>query len=356
MASIVAHVEESSIPNMRCVKDLAESNTLTSIPANYTYYNDADDDTIEAVEEQIPTIDFSLLTSASPDQRSKTVQELAKACQEWGFFMVINHGVPESLTESMLAACQDFFNQTEEEKASGVGKNVLDPIRSGTSFNASVENVFFWRDYLKVLVHPKFHSPPTPPSFSDVSYEYCKRTREVARELLKGISESLGLEKTYIDKAMDLESCFQILIANLYPPCPQPELAMGMPPHSDHGLLTLLIQNQIGGLQLKHNGKWVTVNPLPNSFLVNTADHLEILSNGKYKSVIHRVVVNNNATRISLAIAHGPCSEIKVTPAPELVDNKNNPPAYVGMKYKAYIEMQQSNPLDQKSCLDRVRV
>ena len=95
--------------------------------------------------------------------------------------------------------------------------------------------------------------------------------------LLEGISESLGLEANYIYKELNLDSGFQAFIANLYPTCSQPELAMGMPPHSDHGLLTLLIQNGIGGLQIQHEGKWVNVNSnVPNSFLVNTADHLEV--------------------------------------------------------------------------------
>ena len=113
---------------------------------------------------------------------------------------------------------------------------------------------------------------------SEVVQEYCKRSREVTMELLKAISESLGFEENYIDKAMNLKSGWQIFAANLYPPCPQPELAMGIPAHTDHGLLTLLIENGIGGLQIQHNGKWFHVNPLPNSFLVNTADHLEVNS------------------------------------------------------------------------------
>lgn len=157
---------------MVSVKDLAAStSTSTSIPSNYnhsscTTTHSKADSTDLVVEEEIPTIDFSLLTSSSPVQRSKIVQELGMACQDWGFFMVINHGVSQSLTEKMLKACQDFFNQSDEEKLVNVGNNVLDPIRCGTSFNASVEKVFFWRDFLKVLVHPEFHSPPTPVSFS----------------------------------------------------------------------------------------------------------------------------------------------------------------------------------------------
>ncbi|KAB5516034.1 hypothetical protein DKX38_026682 [Salix brachista] len=133
---------------------------------------------------------------------------------------------------------------------------------------------------------------------------------------------------------------------------------MGMPPHSDHGLLTLLIQNGIGGLQIQHKGKWVNVGTHPNSFLVNTGDHLEILSSGRYKSVLHRAMVNNKGTRMSIAMAHGPSLDSVVSPAPELlVSSKGNElAAYIGMKYKDYLELQQSNKLDGKSCLDRVRI
>jgi isopenicillin N synthase-like dioxygenase len=113
---------------------------------------------------------------------------------------------------------------------------------------------------------------------SEVWLEYCQRIRGVVRELLKGISESLGLEASYILKAMNMESAgLQSFVANLYPPCPQPDLAMGLPPHSDHGLLTVVTQNGIGGLQLQRNGKWVNVHALPNSLLVNTSDQLEVI-------------------------------------------------------------------------------
>lgn len=86
-----------------------------------------------------------------------------------------------------------------------------------------------------------------------------------------------------MEKDLKLESSLQVCVLNLYPPCPQPELAMGMPPHSDHGLFTLIINNGVAGLQIKHMVKWVNVNDtIPNAFLVNTADRLEVseLCNG----------------------------------------------------------------------------
>lgn len=83
---------------------------------------------------------------------------------------------------------------------------------------------------------------------------------------------------------------------------------------------------------------------------------MKILSNGKYKSVLHRAVVNNKATRISIAMAHGPSLDAVVRPAAELLDDETNPPAYAGMKYIDYLQQQQSSPLDGKSGLDRVKI
>lgn len=106
--------------------------------------------------------------------------------------------------------------------------------------------------------------------------EYSRRTREVVKILIEGVTKSLGLEEGYMERSLDLESGLQVFVANYYPPCPQPELTMGITPHSDHGIFTLLIQNEVGGLQIQHGGTWVHVNPLPNSILVNTGDHLEV--------------------------------------------------------------------------------
>ena len=80
-------------------------------------------------------------------------------------FKIINHGVPETLRDEMLKGCQSFFNQTEEEKKEFSGKQLFDPISYGTSFNTNTDSSFFWRDYLKVWVHPNFRAPHKPAGF-----------------------------------------------------------------------------------------------------------------------------------------------------------------------------------------------
>ncbi|CAH9081958.1 unnamed protein product [Cuscuta europaea] len=336
------------------VKLLSESPDLNSIPCDYIQSTSPD----ESLEDSksIPIIDYSHIISTHSNQRYKAIEALGRACEEWGFFMVVNHGIPESLIRAMIQVTCDFFNMTEEKKQQFEGTHVLDPVRCGTSFNASKEKALFWRDFLKVFVHPDFHCPSDPQALRDLMLEYCENSRDVAKKLLGAILESLDLEECSIHNVLGLDCMFQIFIANYYPRCPQPELAMGLPPHSDHGLLTLLIENGVGGLQIMHQGKWANVNALPNSLLVNTGDHLEILSNGKYKSVVHRAVVNNKVTRISIATAHGPSLEATVRPDSNMVERTSSRPAYSPMKYKDYLYSQQSNQLDGKSCLDHVRI
>eukprot|EP00268_Persea_americana_P009441 TRINITY_DN13791_c0_g1_i1.p1 TRINITY_DN13791_c0_g1~~TRINITY_DN13791_c0_g1_i1.p1 ORF type:complete len:352 (-),score=61.10 TRINITY_DN13791_c0_g1_i1:403-1458(-) len=344
-----------SCKTIRSVKEVAESRKFTSIPSNFAFSQDEDAPLPDTDAPEIPTIDFSLLVNGTPDQRSQTIRRLGQASMEWGFFMVVNHSVEESLREKMFEVCKDFFDLPEAEKREHVGEHVLGPIRYGTSFNPSVEKIHYWRDSLKILVHPTFHSPEKPIDFRDVSHKFCIKIRELVKEVLGGISESLGLDGCYLEKASELNAGLQMIVANFYPPCPQPEKAMGMPPHTDHGLLAILMENNVGGLQVKYNGKWVLVNPHPNSFLVNVGDQLEILTNGKYKSVEHRAVVNNQRTRISVAIANGPSLGKAVSPVPLLVDSEH-PEAYLAMTYEDYIKSQQSKPLDGRSCLDRVRL
>ncbi|XP_057812547.1 2-oxoglutarate-dependent dioxygenase 19-like [Salvia miltiorrhiza] len=339
-----------------CVKQLAESPNLSSIPSNYVYHSDAAEISAAKFEASIPIIDLSLLASQNPHLKLKAVHDLDQACQQWGFFILVNHGVPEELIRGVIEAASEFFDLPEAEKPEFQPENVLSRIRYGTSFNAATDNVFCWRDFVKVFVHPHFTCPDKPQSLRKLLPEYCERGRDVVTKLSKAISESLGLEETEMATVLELSSSLQIFVANYYPRCPNPKAAMGILPHSDHGLFTLLVQNDVGGLQIQHDGRWLSVSAPANSILVNTGDHLEIFSNGKYKSVLHRAVVNDQTTRISVATANGPSLNAVVSPARQLVEAEGGAAAYAAMKYEDYLLEQQSSQLDGKTMLKRVRI
>ncbi|PIN04920.1 Iron/ascorbate family oxidoreductase [Handroanthus impetiginosus] len=278
MASTASQTSAQSPTTDSCVKSLAQSSSLKSVPSQFTYVNDSKG----SYSDSIPIIDFSQLTSPISDQRSKALQELARACEEWGFFVLINHGIPETLTKSIIDASLEYFELPEEEKRRYEAKSPSDPIKSGSGSVITTANhrIHLWRDFVKSYVHPEFHCPDKPQILRDIVYEFSEKTRLLARNLLQGISENLGLEEGYMNEALKLDSCFQLYAANFYPPCPQPDQAIGLPPHTDHGLLTFLIHNGVAGLQIQHNGEWFNINSPQSSILVNTADHLEIFRMG----------------------------------------------------------------------------
>lgn len=336
------------------IKAFAESNRDSPIPSTYYSLTEPRDDVADDLAASIPVIDFSLLTSHDPQIHAKAVQELGKACAQWGFFMLTNYGIPDNLMEDVMKKSQEFHDMPLEEKEEFADKGPFTPIRHGTSFFPQAEKVHYWRDYLKVITSPEFNFPHKPPGYKELAFEYSQKIKVVARNLLQGISESLGLESNGIIDSTGFDSGLQVFAVNLYPPCPQPDLALGMPPHSDHGFLTLLAQNGIGGLQVNHDDKWVNVNPLPKCLIVNTGDQLEVVSNGRYRSVLHRAILNNRETRISVVLVNGPALDKEVGPAPKLLEKEK--PLFKSIKYQDYFEVQQKTRFASKTGLVDIRL
>ena len=97
----------------------------------------------------------------------------------------------------------------------------------------------------------------------------------LAERLLTVISESIGLSSSYIQDIIG--EPYQNITISYYPPCPQPELTLGLQAHSDMGAITLLIQDEVGGLQVLRDGKWITVEPLPDAIVVNLGDQTQVI-------------------------------------------------------------------------------
>ncbi|KAJ0961957.1 hypothetical protein J5N97_029785 [Dioscorea zingiberensis] len=132
----------------------------------------------------------------------------------------------------------------------------------------------------------------------------------------------------------------QSMRMNYYPPCPKANQVLGINPHTDAGGLTLLLQvRDVQGLQIKRKGKWLPVEPLEHALVVNIGDALEILTNGAYASVEHRVMVNNKKERLSIAAYHSPSFDKIIGPLPELVQGSGKE-YYKTMKYEKYLEFQ----------------
>lgn len=118
-----------------------------------------------------------------------------------------------------------------------------------------------------------------------VAAPYAEGTKKLFLELMEAVVESLGLssppeqddEEHREDDIMEqFKEGSQLMVLNCYPPCPEPDLTLGMPPHSDYGFLTLLLQDQVQGLQILHHEDWVTIEPIHGALIVNVGDHLEV--------------------------------------------------------------------------------
>lgn len=309
---------------------------------------------VQASDVSIPLIDLQDLQGPG---RPDVVKQIGQACQHDGFFQIKNHGVSETMISNMLRLARDFFQLPESERLKNYSDNPSKTTRLSTSFNVKTEKVANWRDFLRLHCYPLedyVHEwPSNPPTFREDVAEYCTSIRELVLRLLEAISESLGLEKNYVKGVLSKQG--QHMAMNYYPPCPQPELTYGLPGHTDPNLITVLLQDDVPGLQVLRNEKWVAVNPIPNTFIINIGDQMQVISNDRYKSVLHRAVVNCNKDRISIPTFYCPSPDAVIGPAPELVKD-DHPAVYKNFTYGDYYTQFWNRGLATECCFDAFKI
>ncbi|OIW20391.1 hypothetical protein TanjilG_09600 [Lupinus angustifolius] len=299
--------------------------------------------------ENVPVIDLG------SHNRIQVVQQIGDACKCYGFFQVINHGVPLGIAKEMGEVAYEFFKLPVEEKMKLYSDDPSRTMRLSTSFNMNKETVHNWRDYLRLHCYPldKYvpEWPSNPHTFKEIVTKYCKEVRELGFRIQEHISESLGLEKDYMKNVLGEQG--QHMAVNYYPACPEPELTYGLPGHTDPNALTILLQDQnVAGLQVLKDGKWLAVNPYPDAFVINIGDQFQALSNGIYKSVWHRAVVNVDKPRLSVASFLCPYDEALISPAKPLTENGTGA-IYRGYTYAEYYKKFWSRDLvDKEHCLE----
>uniref|UniRef100_A0A7N0T1E4 Fe2OG dioxygenase domain-containing protein n=1 Tax=Kalanchoe fedtschenkoi TaxID=63787 RepID=A0A7N0T1E4_KALFE len=172
--------------------------------------------------------------------------------------------------------------------------------------------------------------PENPPEFKEASEEYVCQTEKLAVKLVELISLSLGLGADRLKGFFEKETSFVRI--NHYPPCPEPHLALGVGRHTDAGAVTVLAQDDVGGLEVKRktDGEWIAVQPIPNAYIINIGNIMQIWSNAEYESPEHRAILNPEKDRISIPFFFNPAHYIMVEPLEELISDERP------SKYKAY--------------------
>ncbi|CAL1376102.1 unnamed protein product [Linum trigynum] len=299
---------------------------------------------------QVPVIDMRKLAGDDDDGESA---KLHSACRDWGFFQVINHGIAEEVILKMKADIQEFFNQPMQVKMESAQlPNGIEGY--GQVFVVSKEQKLDWGDMLFIVTNPVNERsmelwPRIPSSFRATLDQYSIELEKLARCLLSFMARNLGIES---EKLLTLfKEGLQGMRMNYYPPCEQANKVIGLAPHSDGSGLTLLTQvNEVQGLQIRKDGKWVPIDPIPGAFIVNIGDVLEIMSNGEYKSIEHRAVVNHEKERLSIAAFHSPNAKVVIGPLPEILvkDQKKQAPSYKSISHQDYIKLAGKIKLDGK--------
>ncbi|KAI3693842.1 hypothetical protein L1987_76796 [Smallanthus sonchifolius] len=172
------------------------------------------------------------------------------------------------------------------------------------------------------------------------------------KKLMQVVLESLGLNAKYMHD--DIKEGSQVMAVNCYPSCPEPDLALGMPTHTDYGTLTILNQSQQGLEIMDHDKKWHPVPFLRGALIVQLGDQLEVTSNGRYKSIPQRATLNVQRKRFSVASLHSMHLNKKVGPAQELVD-EHHPVAYKEGSFGEFLDYISVKSLTEGKYIDMLK-
>ncbi|KAI4357565.1 hypothetical protein L6164_001504 [Bauhinia variegata] len=349
-AKAVKEFDESKIG----VKGLIDSG-IKELPPFFVHPPEilSDLKTRSKLQTEIPTVDLSEIES--PDRRPAVVEQIRRAASTVGFFQIINHGIAQEVLDRTIASMKAFHEQPTEIKARVYRREAF----TGVSFISNVDlyksNAASWRDTLQIRLGPTLADEHEIP-------EICRKAtiewdRHIVRlgELLMGLlSEGLGLSTETLKEMTCYEG--RVMVGHYYPFCPQPDMTVGLTSHADPGVLTVVLQDHIGGLQVRSSDGWIDVKPVPGALVINIGDLLQIISNEKYKSVDHRVLANaSGEPRVSVAVFYNPGARENVFgPLPELT-SAEKPARYRSFKYNEFITRFFSKQLDGKSLTNYYR-
>ena len=275
----------------------------------------------------LPVIDLSI----ADHERDSVAAQIDEAASEYGFFYVTGHGVSAHTIDSILDLSRAFFQLPAEIK------NRLHMSRGGRAWRGYFpvggeltsgrpdlkEGIYFGEelsdDDARVRAGMPLHGRnlfPDIPGFREAVLDYMGALTRLSHQLMSLVGRGLGAGDDYFIHRYTAAPTLLFRIFN-YPSSPQPSAdSRGVGEHTDYGLLTLLYQDEVGGLQVKHSSSWLDVPFIPGSFVINLGDMLERLTSGRYTSALHRVINASGRSRISMPFFFDPSFDAVLEPIP----------------------------------------
>ena len=289
-----------------------------------------------SILEQVPIIDIAELRVDSAASAARAaVDQIAEACSSWGFFQVTNHGIADELIDEVWQQTRDFFGLPIESKMSVV-RNRENPW--GFYHNELTKNqrdkkqVYdFTREGTDPIYGQSNRWPAQQDAFKSSMQAYFEACTKLSLELLEAFCIGLDLPAKFMhaDFASNHTGFLRLNYYPVHDPIEgvtedyQPVADLGVHHHTDAGALTVLIQDEVGGLQVHRNGYWYDIPPVPGAIVINTGDMMQVWSNDVYHAPVHRVLAMDACDRYSLPFFFNPGADARVSPLPSVANDRN---------------------------------
>ncbi|XP_057533032.1 gibberellin 20 oxidase 1-like [Amaranthus tricolor] len=292
-----------------------------------------------------PIINLQGFINGDEKATKNAIEILKKVCSQHGFFQVINHGIEPKLLKEAYNNMDKFFKLPPSMKAKTL-KKVGKPWGLSIAHADRWATNLPWKETLSFPHHSNTHHKSVVDYFSSVLgtefeamglvyQKYCEEMHKLSVLITEVLAISLGVDRNYYSKFY--EDAKSIMRLNYYPPCEEPNLVLGTGPHCDPTSITVLYQDQVGGLQVFVNNKWLAIQPRSDALVINIGDTFMAMTNGKYKSCLHRAVVNEKVERKSMAFFLCP-KEDKVVRPPNGLNNPRNFPDFTWSQFLEFTQ------------------
>lgn len=281
----------------------------------------------------LPVIDIApMLRAPDPQARARVAESMGEACRTHGFFYIAGHGIDDALQEALREASRAFFSFPHADKMQLAmeygGRAWRGYFPVGGELTSGVpdlkEGLYFGTelpmDDPRVRAGWPLHGanlwPVQPSGLRGAVLDYMAAATHAAQAVLAAIALSLGLEENWFRRHYTTDPTVLFRIFR-YPPQAPAEAGWGVGEHTDYGLLTLLLQDDVPGLQVRTPQGWLDAPPLPGTLVCNLGDMLDRLTGGTCRSTPHRVRNASGRERFSFPLFFDPDFTARVTPLPQ---------------------------------------